>query len=261
MFKIVMKSALAVSLAAGGAIALSSAPAFAGKPTITAGAGSSIHCDITASIKLSVPLKNDWVQSAHATDPVAEVAAIGDTQFAANGPEAPAIKGSGTCTGTVTDGTNTASVTAVKFSVGVDPAHTGNTGEVTCSGLLAATPPSTTEYDSTITYTSTTAKIAPTTVTDQIIPPVSFSLTGGTVSGSFAGTGGTVGAVGVPDATTIGALAQGAPTSAAPTPAFAQCQPTLQVKVKKGVTTATLKAPKGLKKISMVTGSTLTASR
>ena len=261
MFKTLMKSALAVSLAAGGVIALSSAPAFAGKPTITAGAGSSISCAITASIKLSVPLKNDWVQSAHASDPVAAVVALADTQFAGNGPEGVAIKGSGTCTGTVTDGTNTASVTAVKFSVVVDPAHTGNTGEETCAGLLAATPPSTTEYDSTISYTSTTAKIAPTTVTDQIIPPVSFSLTGGTVSGSFAGTGGTVAAAGVPDATTLGALTQAAPTSAAPTPTFAQCQPTLQVKVKKGVTTASLKAPKGLKKISMVTGSTLTASR
>ncbi len=126
----------------------------------------------------------------------------------------------------MTDGTNTASVTAVKFTVVVDPAHTGNTGEETCSGLLTATPPSTTEYDSTISYTSPTAKIAPTTVTDQIIPPVSFNLTGGTVSGSFAGPVASVGAVGVPDSTTIGALTQAAPTSASPTPAFPQCQPT-----------------------------------
>ena len=261
MFKTVMKSALAVSLAAGGVIALSSAPAFAGKPTITAGAGSSIHCSITASTKLSVPLKNDWVQSAHATDPEAAVVAIADTQFGANGPEGVTIKGSGTCTGTVTDGTNTASVTAIKFSVGVDPAHTGNVTEETCSGLLSATPPSTTEYDSNISYTSPTAKIAPTAVVDQIIPPASFNLTGGTISGSFAGAGGSVGASGVPDSTTIGALTQAAPTSTSPTPAFPQCQPTLSIKVKKGVTVATLKAPKGLKKIGLVAGSTLTESR
>jgi hypothetical protein len=259
MFRTVMKSALAVSLAAGGVIALSSAPAFAGKPTITAGAGSSLHCNITASAKLSVPLKNDWVKSAHASDPEAAVRAIADTAFAGNGPEGVTIKGSGTCTGTVTDGTNTASVTALKFSVGVDPAHTGNTGEQTCSGLLTATPPSTTQYDSTISYTSSTAKIAPTSVVGQIIPPASFNLTGGTISGSFAG--GSVGASGVPDSTTVSALTQAAPTSASPTPAFPQCQPTLSIKVKKGVTTATLKAPKGLKKIGLVTGSTLTASR
>ena len=261
MFRTIMKTALAVSLAAGSAVALSATPAFAGKPTITAGAGSSISCNITAGIKLSVPLKNDWVQADHASDPVAAVAALADQTFAANGPEIITIKGSGTCTGTVTDGTNSASVTAIKFSVTNDPAHLGNTTEASCAGLLAATPPSTSEYDSTIAYTSATAKISPTTVTDQVIPAGGFNLTGGSISGSFAGTGGVIAAAGVPDATTVSAILQGAPTSAAPVPAFPQCQPTLVIKVKKGVTSATLKAPKGLKKLSMVTGSTLTASR
>ena len=208
-----------------------------------------------------MPLKNDWVQSAHATDPEAAVVAIANTQFAGNGPEGITIKGSGTCTGTVTDGTNTASVTAIKFTVGVDPAHTGNTTEQTCAGLLSATPPSTTQFDSTISYTSPTAKIAPTSVVGQVIPPVSFNLTGGTISGSFAGPGGSVAAAGVPDSTTISAITQAAPTSTSPSPAFPQCQPTLSIKVKKGVTTATLKAPKGLKKIGLVAGSTLTESR
>lgn len=258
MFRTVIKSALAVSLAAGGVIALSSTPAFAGKPTITAGAGSSISCTITAGVKLSVPLKNDWVKSAHSTDPVAAVAALANTQFAGNGPEVVTIKGKGTCTGTVTDGTNTASVTAVKFSVTNDPAFMGSTGEATCSGLLTNTPPSTAKYDSTISYTSPTAKITPSTVTQQVIPPASFNLSGGTVSGSFAG--GTVGALGVPDSTTISALTQAAPTSANPVPAFPQCQPSLKVKTTKTGTTATLKAPKGLKKISMIAGSSLTAS-
>jgi len=259
MFKTVMKSALAVSLVAGGAIALSSTPAFAGKPTITAGTGSSLHCDITASIKLSVPLKNDWVKSAHASDPNAAVAAIADTTFAGNGPEGTSIKGSGTCTGTVTDGTNTASVTAIKFSVTNDPAHLGNTGEETCSGLLTNSPPSTSTYDSTISYTSSSAKITPTTATNQTIPGGSFNLVGGVITGSFAG--GSLSAAGVPDSTTISALTQSAPTSTSPTPAFPQCQPSLSLKTKKGVDTATLKAPKGLKKISMVAGSTLTASK
>ncbi len=261
MFRTVMKSALAVSLVAGGAVALSSTPAFAGKPTITAGAGSSISCSITAGIKLSVPLKNNWVQSAHSSDPNTAVAAIADTLFAANGPEIITIKGSGTCTGTVTDGVATASVTALKFSVTNDPANLGAATAETCSGLLSATPPSTAKYDSTISYTSATAKITPTTVTNQVIPPASFNLTGGTIAGSFAGVGGSVAAAGVPDGTTISALTQGAPTSASPTPAFPQCQPSLKLKNVKGVDTASLKAPKGLKKISMVAGSTLNASR
>jgi hypothetical protein len=260
MFRTVMKSALVLSLVGGSAVALSATPAFAGKPTITAGTGSSISCDITASIKLSVPLKNDWVQAAHSSDPVAAVAAIADTQFAADGPEIITIKGSGTCTGSVTDGTNTASVTAIKFSVTNDPAHLGNTTEATCAGLLNNTPPSTSEYDSTISYTSASAKITPTTVTDQVIPAGTFNLAGGSITGSFAGSSGSIAADGVPDATTVGAILQAAPTSSAPTPTYPQCQPTLSIKVKKGVTSATLKAPKGLKKISMVAGSTLTAS-
>jgi hypothetical protein len=260
MFRTVLKSALALSLIGGSAMALSASPAFAGKPTITAGAGSSISCDITASIKLSVPLKNDWVQADHSSDPVAAVAAIVDTQFGADGPEIVTIKGSGTCTGTVTDGTNNATVTGVKFSVTNDPSHLGNTTEATCAGLLSNTPPSTSEYDSTISYTSSGDKVAPTTVTDQVIPAGTFNLTGGTISGSFAGSSGSIAADGTPDSNTVNSILQAAPTSSSPTPAYPDCQPTLSVKVKKGVTTATLKAPKGLKKISMVSGSTLTAS-
>lgn len=266
MSKTLIKSALALAVAAGGLIALSAAPAAAAKPTIIAGPGSSISCDITGVAKLSVPLMNDWVASAHASDPVAAVVALADQMYALNGPENTTIKGKGTCTGTVTDGTNSASVTAVKFTVTTDPAHQGNTGEQTCVALLTNNPPSTTQFDSVISYSTTDpAKIAPSNVTGQTLAPLSFSLVGGTVTGSFAG--GTIGAVGVPDATTITAITAAAPTSAAPTPTSNKCQPTLKVKTNKLGTTATLLPPKGLKVIHLVgpiapnAGSTFSASR
>src|SRR5665213_1235748 len=101
MFKTLMKTAVAVSIAAGGVIAFTSGAASAAKPTITAGAGSSISCAITGVAHLSVPLVNDWVASAHATDPVAAVAALANRQYAQNGPVLTTIKGGGTCTGTV----------------------------------------------------------------------------------------------------------------------------------------------------------------
>lgn len=256
MIRRILLSSVALVLATLGLATVSATTSGAAATVITAGAGSHVTCNITASVKLTPSLKNDWVQSAHASDPVAAVAAIADTQFAAAGPVVIKVKGSGTCTGTVTDGVHTAAVTAVKFSLANDPAHLGSTSEATCLGLVTGIPPSTAEYDTTIDYTATGAKVTPTTVTDQVIPPASFDITGGTVSGSFAG--GTSTAAGVPDATTVGAVTQGAPTSSAPVPAFPQCQPTLVVKTKHGVQVATLKAPKGLKKVGIVAGSTLT---
>jgi len=263
--KTLMRSALAASIAAGGVIALTSGTAGAAKPIITAGAGSSISCAITKVAHLSVPLMNDWVASAHASDPVAAVAALANRQYAQNGPVLTTIKGGGTCTGTVTDGTNSATVTSVKFSVTDDPAHLGNTGEATCTGLVLNSPPSTTEFDSTISYKTTdNAKIAPTTIVDQTLAAHTFNLVGGTVSGSFSG--GSVAADGVPDSTTVTALSAAAPTSASPTPASNKCQPTLKVKTGKTGTTATLAPPKGLKVIHLAgpiapnAGSSFTAS-
>ena len=231
----------------------------AGKPIIEAGSGSSISCSITASVKLTPPLKNDWVAAAHASDPDPAVVDLPDTTFASNGPELVLLKGTGTCTGTVTDGVNTASVTGIKFELGNDPGHLGNSSEATCLSLVTGIPPSTAEYDTLIQYTSPTAKIFPTTVTDETIPPASFSTEGGVITGSFAG--GSSSSVGVPDSTTIGAITQGAPTSTDPVPAYPQCQPSLKLKTGKTGPEATLKAPKGLKKISLVTGSSLSISR
>ena len=210
MIRRLLVGASALAVAMTGLAAVSATTAGAKTITITAGPGSSINCNITASVKTNPALKNDWVQSQHSTDPVAAVAAIPDTVFASNGPVIISVKGTGTCTGNVTDGVNTAAVTAIKFSLTNDPSHLGGTSEATCSSLVSGMPPSTAEYNTAISYVAAPGfKVAPTTVTDQVIPPASFNITGGTVSGSFAG--GTASASGVPDATTVGAVLQAPP--------------------------------------------------
>ena len=85
-------------------------------------------------------------------------------------------------------------------------------------------------------------------MTDQVIPAGGFNLTGGSISGSFAGTGGVIAAAGVARRHHGQCHPAGGPDVGRSRPAFPQCQPTLVIKVKKGVTSATLKAPKGLKK-------------
>ncbi len=261
MFKRLLVGTAALVIGTTGLVVVTAGVSGAGKPIIIAGPGSSVSCNITASVKLTPPLKNDWVAAAHASDPDPAVVALPNASFGFgfSGPVLVLLKGSGTCTGTVTDGVNTASVTGVKFSLSNDPAHLGSSSDATCSSLVTGVPPSTAEYDTLVGFTSSTAKIMPTTVTDQTIPPASFSTGGGVITGSFAG--GSASSVGVPDSTTIGAITQSAPTSTNPVPTYPQCQPSLKLKTGKDGPEATLKAPKGLKKISLVTGSTLDFSR
>ena len=59
MFRTIIRSALVVSIAAGGTLVLTALPASA-KTIITAGAGSSASCTTQASAKLAPALKNDW---------------------------------------------------------------------------------------------------------------------------------------------------------------------------------------------------------
>ncbi|MBF6558581.1 MAG: hypothetical protein IVW52_21030 [Acidimicrobiales bacterium] len=257
MFKKIGVVVAGLAVATGGLVAATAGVSGAAKPTVTAGPGSNISCNITAKVKLTPSLKNNWIQSQHTTDPDAAVRAIVDTTFAANGPVIISVKGSGTCTGTVTDGVNTLPVTSVKFSVTNDPAHLGSATPATCSSLVSGMPPSTAQYDSSIKYAATGGKVTPTTVTGQTIPPASFNITGGTVSGSFAG--GTSSANGVPDTTTVNAVLQAPATSTNPVPSFPQCEASIKIKpAGKHPETATLKAPKGLKKVGIVAGSTLT---
>ncbi len=257
MFRKIAVVVAGLAVATGGLVAATAGVSGASKLTVTAGAGSSISCNITAKVKLTPSLKNNWIQSQHAGDPDAAVRAIVDTTFAANGPVIISVKGSGTCTGTVTDGVNTLPVTSVKFSVTNDPAHLGSATPATCTSLLTGMPPSTAEYDTSISYGATGGKVTPTTITDQVIPPVSFSISGGTISGSFAG--GTATTNGVPDSTTVSAITQAPASSTNPVPAFPQCEASIKIKAAsaKHPETATLKAPKGLKKVGIVAGSTL----
>jgi YVTN family beta-propeller protein len=251
-------------LTAGVAIGVAPLASAKALPTFPFQAGS-VSCNITASAKLASALKDDWVQAQHASDPVAAVAAIPDTDFAPNGPVATTIKGTGTCTGSVREDGDTGPanpVPAIDFTITRDPASPGNPTGQTCSSLTAGSASTGVEYDTTITYPRTKAEktedygVAPTTITGQTLSPSSFTLSGGTLSGSLAG--GTQSTLGQLDSTAAAAINQTPPTSADPTPANRECQPTLKVKTTNRGTTATLTAPKGLKSFSFVSGSTLT---
>jgi hypothetical protein len=260
MFKSIVRSAVVASLAVGGLIALSAVPASAAI-TIVAGSGSSATCTTDATAKLTPALKDDW--AAAPGDSVPVVAALPNTQFASDGPVVTSAKGTATCTGTATDGVNTAPIVGVKkLTVLTDPNHPGTNDEATCASLLAGG--STALFDTTIEWTSgNTDKIANTTITDsQLVPDgFGFEFTGGTATGSFAG--GTFTSVSPASSALVAELVQPQETGAealADSYTSLGCQPTLKVKVKDGVpTSATLKAPKGLKEI-VTTDGTLDAS-
>ncbi len=262
MVKQIVKIGIAVAVAAGGLVALSSATAGAAKITITAGPGSSASCSLAAKAKLSPALKNNWVASP--SDSVPAVAALPNTQFASAGPVMTTAKATATCTGTATDGTHSTTITGVKkLTITVDPAHPGSTGEASCSSLLGG---STAEFNTTIQWVGSSAKIANTTVTDSVIgisgSPIGFTFSGGTVTGSFAG--GSVASLGAIGPDVVAAVTQAQETGAqAVTNSYTSlgCEPTLKVKTNaKGVTTASFKAPKGFKQIVVTSGSTLTAA-
>ena len=165
MFKTVIKSALAASLAAGGLIALSSGVASAAAVTVTAGAGSSLSCGLNATAKLDPALKNGWTQTT--TDTIPAVNNLPTTSFASPGPVSIASKGSGTgCTGTAVQGANTTSITSYKLVTTAVPG-TGSTDPASCANLISDSASSTQKFDSTIKWTGSPLKIAPTTITNQ----------------------------------------------------------------------------------------------
>jgi hypothetical protein len=278
MIRTVIKTALAASLVAGGFIALTAIPAAAKTITITASGASSLNCSITATVKISPSLKDDWTQTA---DFYTAVAALPTTVFASLTPGTTSSKAAGTCTGTVTDGTNSftatnASPILVSAKLATDPAHPG-TGENSCAALVAATG-TPAEYNTSIKFTTPVGsgyKITSTTIADsslahQVSPP-GFALSGGTISGSFAG--GSSSSTDLIDPNVgdlpISALIQPAETGAnaiAGTYVSLGCQPTLKIKLSKTDTTpgtpgyigsASLKAGKGIKAIAIISGSTL----
>ncbi len=191
----------------------------------------------------------------------AVIAALPDTQFAQlGGTSTTTAKSKGACTGTVTGPEGTMTATKVKIGLAtttqaIDNPPLNNNGGSTCVGLLAGTAGEdvAATYTSTVTLKGSGAKLATFNIVGSSVAPagLGFAVTGGTPDGVGAGTTG-VSQANV-DFDTIVAVTEGAPTSAAPKP-VGKCQPTLKLKTKKGVPTAALKAPKGLNKLTIGSG-------
>lgn len=292
-------SAAALAIGVSGLVGLAATPAFAGGVTITAGSGSSANCDITAGAKLVPALKNDWTQATG--DSGADGAAfdsVPTTVFSTTPVYPPGevttAKGesysggagnpSAGCSGTATDGVNTASIIGIKkFSLASEsqnsPPGGGAPTGATCSALLADAAGGTAGmFDATIEWTSGTAgtKIANTTITGETLGAggsggeLGFVFSGGTITGSFAG--GSVSTLGAVSNAVVAEISQGAETasnaeanlawvqggSVGPEPWVSLgCQPTVALKSKAGKNggpttyTASIKGPKGFSKIAV----------
>jgi hypothetical protein len=254
MFRRTLIAAATTALAVGGLVGGSAVEASAKTPLITATSGN-VNCSITAKVKLSPSLKNNWVQSEHSSDPNAAVRAIPNTTFAQNGPVLTTAKAkSVSCSGTASQGSVTATVTGAKISLANDPAHPGGTSPATCTALLTNNPPSTAQYISTIKWKATGAKLADTTITGSTIAPsgLGFAVTGGTVTGSFAG--GSSNSQANVDGATITAITAGPPSSSSPDNGPCHARLKLKAATSKKPASASLKNPKGLKKIGIPSG-------
>jgi len=256
MIRRIALAAAAGAVALGGLAASGIGSAGAAVPTITTATSANISCVITAKAKLAPALKNSWDQQAHEAgdgEANALVSAIPDTKFTTDGPNITSSKAkSVSCTGSATDGTNTATIVSVKIALLNGTAAVDNPPlqeDNTCTGLLAGTQPGdvAATYTSTITFKATGAKLAPTTASGAGIAPagVGFAVTGGTVGGSLAG-GNSKTQANISDTATIPAVTAAAATSLAPTP-NRTCEANLKIKP----TSASLKPPKGLKKIGV----------
>jgi hypothetical protein len=251
---------VAGALALGGLAASGIGTAGAATVTITSATSANISCTITAKAKIAPALKNNWDKEAHEAadgESNADVSAIPDTKFSSDDPNVVSSKSKSiACTGTATDGSATATITGVKITLGSGTPAVDNPPlqvDNTCEALLAGTPaedvPAT--YNTTITFkTSPGVKLAPATTSGQTIATsgVGFAVAGGSVGGSLAGGTGKTQA-NISDTTTVPAITAAAATSLAPAP-NRTCQANL--KIKTGTAhTASLKGPKGLKKIGI----------
>lgn len=254
MFRRTLITASALAVAVGGLVGGSSLAASGATPTITATSGN-VNCSITAKAKLSPSLKNNWVQSQHSSDPNAAVRAIPNTTFASNGPVQVSSKAkSVSCTGTASQGSVTASVTGAKITLANDPAHPGSATPATCEALLTNNPPSTAKYISTIKWKATGAKLTNTTITGSSIAPsgLGFAITGGTITGSFAG--GSSNSQANVDNATIVAITAAPPSSSSPDNGPCHARLKLKNATATKPASASLKPPKGLKKIGIPNG-------
>jgi hypothetical protein len=194
------------------------------------------------------------------------VKALPDTKYSTDGANSVSSKSkTASCTGSVTKtGVGTFPVVSLKITLGNDvpgvdnpPLNTDNT----CQGLLAGNPAGDTAatYKATITPKLTGAKMALSTTTGLALVAggggnIGFEISGGTTTGPLAGSNSKTTAFVSGDVLT--AVGQTPSTSAAPAPANklgSQCEASLKVKADKpgkpGTGSATLKGPKGLKKI------------
>jgi hypothetical protein len=254
MLRKTLIGASALAVAVGGLVGGTALSASAKTQTITATSGN-VNCSITAKAKLSPSLKNNWVQSEHSSDPNAAVRAIPNTTFAQNGPVQTTAKAKSiSCTGTASQGSVHATVTGAKITLANDPAHPGGSSPATCTALLTNNPPSTAQYISTVKWKATGAKLVDTTIRGSTIAPsgAGFAITGGTVSGSFAG--GSSNSQANVDSATISALLNPPPSSAHPDEGPCHARLKLKAATSKKPASASLKNPKGLKKIGITSG-------
>ncbi len=256
MIRRIALAGAAGAIALGGLAALGVGSAGAAPVIIHTATSANISCTLTSTAKLNPPLKNNWKKADHTGDAEAAVKNLPDTKFNTDGDQSVTSNAkTTTCTGSVSDASATATVSSLKISLspntqGVDnpPLQEDNT----CAGLLAGTQPEDTAatYKSLITIKTVPggAKVDPTNITGATIATsgAGFAIAGGTMTGSLAGgSGKTQAYITQP---TLDAVAAPVATSSAPTP-NPTCQANLKLKTKKGVTTASLKGPKGLKKI------------
>jgi hypothetical protein len=269
MIRRIAVAATAGALALGGLAAFGVGTASAAV-VITAGSGSNITCTtIKAKAALAPALKDNWVKADHSGDSNTAFAAIPDTTFASNGPvTVTSTTKASTCSGTVTDGTNTATVKKATLVLKSNPADPGSGNPATCEALVNPAPPVGTpgdpggdaSYIVDVTWASGTKgfSIAPTHAVGIGLQNsgAGFAVGGGTITGSFAGGSSTTQA-NVDAKTTTAFLSASfytnllAPVTSANAGTKRACQAT--AKQKKGVWS--LKAPKGIKKIGIANGS------
>jgi len=249
-------AAAAGALALGGLAVVGGGTASAGPPVISAATSASFSCDFTAKAKITPALKTNWVQADHSSDPNPDVVAIPDTKFSTDGDNNVSSTAKSTsCTGTITQGAVTATVSSIKIKLSNLTQATDNPPlqvDNTCSGLTAGTAPEdvAATYQSDISIKASGVKVLGAHVAGSTISPAThdlgFRIQGGTFSGSLAG--GNSKALAYIDGDTLAAFGAPAATSANPTPSSTKCQASL--KIKGGTAhSASLKGPKGLKKI------------
>jgi hypothetical protein len=255
-------------MALAGTVMATATNATAGGPTVTPGPGTSITCTgLKAKATITPALKENWIQSQHASDPDPIWVAGPNTEYTTESPTTTtSATGKANCTGNVVSGGHSYAVSKVSFSATSTSTNTvegpwlnpptntipnpfaGKT-LASCSGL--ATQNGQNSFSTTVTLSSKVAVIPPITITSSLntlfdthgagFDLHAVSATG--VTGTIAGD-----TIAYVDAKTVTAIASSPPTSTVQPKN--ECEPS--AKDKKGA--LALKAPKGLSKIKIGNG-------